>query len=93
MSTSYQISEQYNFQSVLFALAGAAYRGAVAVRAWLRGLLAALRVLAITLGLFTGLVACVAIVAVFWLPLLQFVGCLALIVAFAYVTYPKGGGK
>ena len=89
MSTSYAISQNYNFQSVLWFVVGAAYRGAVAVRGALPSLLAALRVLCVALGLTAGLVAAVVLSVVYWPVVL----CVSLIVAFAYVTFPRSSSK
>lgn len=75
MISSYQFSQRFDAISVM---AGATV-----------ALFALLRTLAIVLGLAVGLAAVFAVVVAFWLPMLQFVGALAGIAAFAWLTYPR----
>ena len=75
MVTSYQFSERFDALSVL----------QIAVCA----LWSLLRTLAIVLGLAVGLAGAFAVVVAFWLPIAQVCGALAIIAAFAYVTYPR----
>ena len=75
MVSSYQFSERFD--------------AVTAVAVALGGLWAFLRTLAIVLGLAVGLAGAFAVVVAFWLPICQIAGCLALIAAFAYVTYPR----
>ncbi|MBK8468029.1 MAG: hypothetical protein IPL32_19620 [Chloracidobacterium sp.] len=75
MISSYQFSQRFDAISVM---AGATV-----------ALFALLRTLAIVLGLAVGLAGAFAVVVAFWLPICQIAGCLALIAAFAYVTYPR----
>ena len=42
-----------------------------------------------TVTIVLGLAAAFAVVAAFWLPICQVCGALAIIAAFAYVTYPR----
>ena len=75
MLSSYEFSRSFDPISILTGAVGA--------------LFALLRVLAIVLGLAVGLAAVFAVVVAFWLPLCQVCGALAIIAAFAYVTYPR----
>ena len=75
MVSSYQFSRQFDALSVL--------QNAV-VALW-----SLLRTLAIVLGLAVALAAVFAVVVAFWLPIAQVCGALAIIAAFASVTYPR----
>ena len=75
MISSYQFSQRFDAISVM---AGATV-----------ALFALLRTLASVLGLAVGLAGAFAVVVAFWLPICQIAGYLALIAAFAYVTYPR----
>lgn len=73
--TSYQFAERYAAQSVL-------HGATVALLAFLRTLLLLLVVGAV-------LAAAFAVVVAFWLPIAQIVGCLAIIAAFGWATFPR----
>lgn len=75
MITSYQFSQRFDPVSVM---AGAT----VALFAFLRTLLA-------IVGLAVCLGAIFAVVFTFWLPIAQIAGCLAIVAAFAWVTFPR----
>lgn len=48
-----------------------------------------LRTVAIILGLAIALGSLFAVVVAFWLPICQIAGCLAIVVAFGWATYPR----
>lgn len=73
--TSYQISERFDTGSILAA--------------GLSSLFALLRTLAIVLGLALAIAATFAVVVAFWLPIVQGIGCLAIIAAYAWATFPR----
>lgn len=75
MISSYQFSERFDALSVL-------YGATVALFAFLRTL-----IMLLIAG--AALAAVFAVVVAFWLPICQVVGSLAIIAAFAYVTYPR----
>ena len=78
MISSYQFSSRFDTVSILAA-------GLSSLFALLRTLLLLLAVLAA--GVL--LAAVFALVFTFWLPIVQGVGCLAIIAAFAWATYPR----
>ena len=73
--TSYQFTERYAAQSVLYGATVA--------------LLAFLRTLALLLIAGAALAGVFAVVVAFWLPIAQIVGCLAIIAAFGWATFPR----
>ena len=75
MLSSFEFSQRFDTVSILSA--------------GLSSLFAFLRVLAIVLGLAVAIAGVFAVVVAFWLPLCQVCGALAIIAAFAYVTYPR----
>jgi hypothetical protein len=75
MVSSYQFSQRFDGLSVLATCLGALW--------------ALLRTLLAVAGLAVCLGGVFAVVVAFWLPICQVVGCLAIIAAFAYVTYPR----
>lgn len=94
MISSYRLSEQYNFQSLLWDVAGAVasvVRLVVMVAGWLavasRWLLAGGRVLLPALGL-VALIA-VVVVAMAMVPVTFWLG-LGITAVLAYVGYPRG---
>ena len=93
MSTSYQFSQEHNFQSLLWdAISTVAnlVQNAVRLSAWLYACLPALLTGCAILAKALGLVAlCVAgVVAVAMIPVTFWLG-LALVAVFAYVTFPR----
>lgn len=90
MVASYQFGERVNAQVILWPLlCGVAWalRAVLAVVAWvLPAFLTGARVAVVTLGWVAVLVGGVALVAFYW----HLLACVALIVAFAWVTYPRG---
>ena len=74
-ASSYSISHSLNVQTVL-------QNAVLALWACLRTLL----LLLLAGGLLAGTLA---LVAAFWLPIVQFAGALAIIAAFAWATYPR----
>ena len=73
--TSYAISQNYDFRDVLATGLGA--------------LFAFLRTLALLFVAGAALAAVFSVVVAFWLPICQVVGGLAIVAAFAWVTYPR----
>jgi len=93
MSTSYQFSQEHNFQSILWDAIGATVaivrRASVlcaALYAMLPAFMAVCAILAKSLGLLALCVAGVVLVAM--IPVTFWAG-LALVAVFAYVTYPR----
>jgi len=76
--TSYQFSHEHNSSSILYGASVAAGR----LWAWL--VIAAFMAIGMCLG-----AAIIAVVVTFWLPIVQFVGCLCVIALFAVATFPK----
>lgn len=74
MSTQ-ALTANFNAQSITWAGAGALW--------------ALLRTVAIILGLAIALGGLFAVVVTFGLPICQIAGCIGIIVAFAYATFPK----
>lgn len=98
MISSFRISQEVNVQTVLWAVAGAMVRtgeATIKVARWLRSqapaIVEAVRVLAITMALFAGLVAVVAVAVLFWVAIVQVVACLAVAVLFGWATWPRKG--
>jgi hypothetical protein len=95
--SSYHLSERVNAQTILFwTVAIPIYRAGLAIdrscqaiQAALPALLFALAIITKALCLAAGLIAAFALVAAFWLPIVQFAGALTIIAAFAYMTYPR----
>lgn len=79
MISSYTFSAQYDPQHALSVAAGR-------LGAWL--VIAAFMAIGVAVG-----AALVAVVVTFWLPIVQFVGCLCVIGLFAVATYPKAVTK
>lgn len=75
MITSYQFSQRFDTVSILAA--------------GLSSLFALLRTLALILVAGAALAGVFAVVALFWMPICQIAGCLAIISALAYVSYPR----
>lgn len=75
MISSYQISQRFD---AVFGVATA-----------LGALWAFLRTLALLALAGTALACVFAVVVAFWLPIVQFAGCVAGIALFAYVTFPR----
>lgn len=75
MLSSYQFSNQFDPISIL---TGAAW-----------SLWSLLRIVALLLLGAVGLAAIFALVVAFWLPIAQIAGCLAIVAAFAWVTFPR----
>lgn len=84
--TSYSIAQQHNAQTVLWAIGGAIWTAANLIRALLTTLLPLLSLLAKALIIGAGLAGIIAVVTSipvqFWLGL-------AIIAAFAFITFPK----
>lgn len=73
--SSYAISQNYDVRDVL------------ATGLW--SLWAFLRTLLLLLVAGAGMAATFAVVALFWLPIVQGIGGLAIIAAFGWVTFPR----
>lgn len=84
--SSYAISERVNAQVILWAMGGAIYSAAMAIRSILPHLLFALVLLAKALGLTA--IVCGAIVVVAMIPLTFWLG-MGIIAVLAYATYPR----
>lgn len=86
MSSSYQFSQEHNFQSLLWDAAGAIFSAVSVVYSWLPTIWAVIQALGFALALTSLIVGAVVIVAVippvFWLGL-------TIIALFAVVTYPR----
>lgn len=84
--TSYAISQQYNAQTVIWAIGGAIWTAATLTRALLTTLLPILSLLAKALVIGAALAGIFAVVAS--IPVTFWAG-MAIIAAFGYLTFPK----
>lgn len=96
MSVSYRLSQEHNFQTVLWAIGGAVYHAGCAggqayrlLYAAMPPLLAALALLAKVLGLVACVVGCAFLALAFWVVLVKLLGGLLIVAAFGWATYPR----
>lgn len=75
MITSFEFSQRFDPISILAGAVGALW--------------STLRTLALLLLGAVGLAATFAVVVAFWLPIVQVIGALAIVGAFAWLTYPR----
>jgi len=75
MISSYQFSQRFDTVTI--------------ISTGLSSLFALLRTLLAIVGLAVCLGAIFAVVFTFWLPIAQIAGCLAIVAAFAWVTFPR----
>lgn len=95
--SSYQLSERFDVHALLFwTVAVPVYRAAVAIdktcqalRTLLPHLLFALAILAKALGLLAIVAGAAFLALTFWVVLAKLAGCIAIIAAFAWATYPR----
>lgn len=85
--SSYAIAENYNLQTLLWAVASATYRAAMAVRSVLPALWSAMQILSLSL-LLTLLIAGAVVFVAAVIPPTFWIG-LVIIAGYAVATYPR----